>query len=102
MEIKIQRERLIELELAQAKLDALEAGGVENWDFYADAMQELNKSLERTNALHTCLEELEVCFLDGAYEPSERGAGFCSKDSSREEAERVLNQFVRKWYQSKS
>ncbi len=40
MEIKISAKRLKELERAQAKLQALENGGVDNWEWYHDALKD--------------------------------------------------------------
>lgn len=36
--MEISEKRLKELELAKRKLDALEAGGVDNWEWYDEAM----------------------------------------------------------------
>jgi len=38
--VKIEPKRLKELERAEAKLNALEAGGVDNWDNYDDSLEE--------------------------------------------------------------
>lgn len=46
--------------------------------------------------LSDLLEDLEVVFLDGCYEPSERGAGYASCESSRQEAEQLLKCYTKK------
>lgn len=101
MDIQITTERLRHLEEAEAKLEALESAGVDNWDGYEFALEELNKSKARRNALQDCLEEIEASLFEGAYEPSERGAGFCSTDKARAVAETVLTSFIQKWYVEK-
>ncbi len=40
------------------------------------------------------LIELEVAFLEGAYEPSERGAGFTSTNEARQTAKEILNTWL--------
>ena len=41
MKVEIEKERLEELELAEMKLLALEAAGVDNWSGYDYAMEEM-------------------------------------------------------------
>lgn len=43
---EISAERLAELEDKEEKLDALEAGGVDNWDWYGDSLEEYFKKHE--------------------------------------------------------
>jgi len=83
-------ERIKELERAEAKLNALEAGGVDNWEWYGESLKEYNKTVRLEEELENMLEEIEVELLQGAYEPSERGAGYCSRGESREKAMVVL------------
>lgn len=40
MSITISRDRLLELLDSERKLQALEAGGVDNWDWYSDSLEE--------------------------------------------------------------
>ena len=101
MEIKISSDRLHALEQAEAKLGALEAGGVENWEWYGASLEAFNKSQERKDAMYECMADMEVSFLEGAYEPSERGAGRCANDTARSNAEHVLTAFLKTWYQEK-
>lgn len=92
MDISI--ERLRELEDAETKLKALEVGGVDNWSFYDEALSDYhkNKGIEEKKGI--LLEELEVILLEGAYEPSERGAGYSTTDECRSAAGIILNTFL--------
>ncbi len=101
MEIKITHGRLKELEQAAAKLAALEAGGVQSWEWYDASLEEFNKSAERAEAIEECLNEIEVALLASAYEPSERGAGMCSTHEGRVEAEKIFLAFVDKYLENK-
>ncbi len=42
--MEISKERLEELEDKEAKLDALEVGGVDNWEWYGESLEEYNKN----------------------------------------------------------
>ncbi len=46
--------------------------------------------------LNDLLVDLEVAFLNGAYEPSERGAGFAASDEGREDAHDMLVEYTKK------
>ena len=94
METKISNKRLRELEIAERKLQALEAGGVDSWEWYGEAIEPFIKEMEREEKVASVLEDLEIALLNGAYEPSERGAGFAAKDESRAEALQILTDFL--------
>ena len=44
--MELSEKRIRELERAEAKLEALEAGGVDNWDFYDDSLEGWRKEEE--------------------------------------------------------
>lgn len=94
METKISKKRLKELLKSEAKLTALENGGVDNWDFYDEAMSSYNDSIELEEKCEYLLEEIECALLIDVYEPSERGAGFAASDSAREETLEILLRFA--------
>ena len=68
-------ERLKELQRNEAKLLALEAGGVDNWDGYDDSLEEWRADNEHDESIDSLINDLESAFGECAYEPSERGAG---------------------------
>jgi hypothetical protein len=74
--MKITPQRLKELERAELKLRALENGGVDDWTYYDDAMKEVQAQIEIEDGLEELFHEIEAALSEGAYEPSERGAGF--------------------------
>lgn len=69
-------ERIKELEKAESKLLALEAGGVDNWNGYDFAMEDFRKE-EKYEEL---LEEVAGCVVDAISdcieEPAGRGCGY--------------------------
>lgn len=89
----ISAQRLKELERAEAKLNALEAGGVDNWEWYGESLKEYRKENEIEEKRDELLDELEVAFGESAYEPSERGAGIAFGDEARDNALVILEKF---------
>ena len=83
-------QRLKELERAEAKLNALEAGGVDNWEWYGESLKEYNAENEIEENRDELIDELELVFSECAYEPSERGAGIAFNDEVRGRAMEVL------------
>ncbi len=76
----------------QSKLQALESGGVDNWEFYGDALEEWNAENELEEKLSDLITALSEIFGQCAYEPSERGAGIAFNDEAFDEAMRELVQ----------
>lgn len=77
MEIKISAKRLKELERAQAKLQALENGGVDNWEWYGESLKEWNKENRLEEILEEVVENVHDIMVDGVdYDfPAGRDAG---------------------------
>mgnify|MGYP005819456887 CR=1 FL=1 len=92
--MKISKKRLRELEISEEKLNALEAGGVDNWSGYEMSLEEFNNKHVLDSNLDSAMEDLESALLDGAYEPSERGAGFNCTEDGREEAKNLILKFI--------
>ena len=86
--------RLRELERAEAKLRALENGGVDNWEWYDESLKEFNENEEIEEKVDNLLEEIQEKLLIGVFEPSERGAGFAATNEACEETRKVLIKFA--------
>ena len=93
-QIKIDSKRLKELERAEAKLNALECGGVDNWDNYDDALEEYYNTIEREEKIEELTEELleELCVL--VDEPAGQGAGFGFREGAREIVGQIINKAI--------
>ena len=93
--VEISVERLKELEEAEEKLNALEIGGVDNWDGYDFALEEIRKQKAEQKRLKGCLDKIVDEILDiisdGFNEPAGRGCGFGLTD----EAQRKINDFIK-------
>ena len=63
-------------------LDALEAGGVHNWDGYDFSLEELRKKIEKEEAAVRVLDDIMEVLCLGITEPAGRGCGYgFSKDA---------------------
>ena len=88
---KITDKRLKELERKEAKLNALDAGGVDNWEFYGESLKEYWATNELEEKREALLVELESVFGECAYEPSEKGAGIAFTDDLFNNAMNILD-----------
>ena len=79
-DLKISKTRLKQLERMEAKLNALESGGVDDWDFYDDALEQYHLENEMEERICNLITALSETFGECAYEPSERGAGIAFDD----------------------
>jgi hypothetical protein len=88
--MEITNQKFKELQRAKEKLDALEVGGVENWEWYGESLKDWHAENELEENREILLEELSGIFGECAYEPSERGAGIAFRDEAYDEAMRLL------------
>jgi hypothetical protein len=86
-DIKITTERLRQLEEAEAKLEALEAAGVDNWDGYDDALEPIRQKNARRETADAILSEIMDILADGIEEPAGHGCGYGVRDGA---AERII------------
>ena len=92
--VNITQENLDNLCRRDRLLNALERKGVDNWDFYEDALDDHNNENRLIKEENIVLEKIEMVILDGAYEPSERGAGYATTDEARFEIRLILNDYI--------
>ncbi len=92
--MSIDQKELQRLRDAKAKLDALEAWGVDNWEGYDDALEPYHEAKEREEKLETTLSNILEILCMGIEEPAGRGAGYGFTDAvvqdAREEMRRLL------------
>lgn len=93
--MKITEERLKELERAESKLNALEAGGVDNWEWYGDSLEKYHVEIKLESEIDDLFDELLEILFTGSYEPSEHGAGFTCGDDERKEASHFFHKNIK-------
>ena len=84
--MEISKSRLRELQLIETKMQALESAGVDNWEGYELALQEIEEKEERDNKVSEAVEKAMEIIQESAFEPSERGAGWASTEDAEQEA----------------
>ena len=87
---ELSKQRIIELERAEAKLQALEAGGVDNWEWYDESLKDYRKEELHNELMDALINDLQIAFGECAYEPSERGAGIAFTEDCYKSAVDVL------------
>ena len=97
-EIRVSTTRLAQLEKAEKKLQALEAGGVDNWEWYSESLKDFFVEEEREELLDKILENtIQVFCEEGEVNyPAGREAGH-SISLSRESEQflrRVLKSLI--------
>ena len=93
--IQIDERKLKELERRVAKLDALEAGGVDNWDGIDFALEGYRETIEREETIEEIVNEIADILCTGAYEPSERGAGWAFNSSALDSVAVMLDRRIK-------
>ncbi len=69
-------ERIRELEKAERKLRALENAGVDNWDGYDDAMDEIQKAEDYDNYIYEVASKIIDILGENIEEPAGQGCGY--------------------------
>jgi len=88
--MEISKSRLKELELIESKMRALECAGVDNWEGYGIAMEEIEEQERVDNAIEDAAEKALKVLEESLHEPSERGAGFSTTEAAQEDAFEIL------------
>jgi hypothetical protein len=92
--MSISKERIKELERKEAKLLALENGGVDNWKFYDEALEEYSNTIELEKRIEQLSSEIETVLFEGAYEPAAKGAGWATTTECSEQALLLLKKGI--------
>ncbi len=87
-------ERLKELEDAEEKLNALEVGGVDNWDGYDFAMEPIRRRAEREESLEAIASEIVDEIGEYIEEPAGQGCGYGVRDTAYPRIIGILNKHL--------
>ena len=92
--MEITKSRLKELEKLEVKMIALEGAGVDNWEGYGIAMEEIDAQEEIDSIIDAAVTNVLEVLQESAFEPSERGAGFAATEEAQEEAYDILTKVI--------
>jgi hypothetical protein len=73
-----------------AKLDALEAGGVDNWEFYAESLKNWREENENEETAESIVNEMLEVVQDYIEQPAGPGCGYSIKSKGYEAAVAIL------------
>src|SRR5574343_332625 len=93
--MEISAKRLKELERIEMKMNALESGGVNNWEFYGDALEEYNKEIEKEEKIENAFEEMLEALCYAVEEPAGRGCGYGFRPKEAEQALQILRALIK-------
>lgn len=93
--MEISAERLRELERIEMKMNALEAGGVDNWEFYGDALKEYNKNIENEEKIVEAFDGICEVLSEGIEEPAGRGCGYGFREKATDNAYLILKNLIK-------
>jgi hypothetical protein len=93
--MEITKNRLKELEKLEAKMIALECAGVDNWEGYGIAMEEIEEQEEIDIKIDQAVNKALEVLQKSAFEPSERGAGFAATEEAQEEVYDILTKVIK-------
>lgn len=75
--VMIDSKTLKELQLAQSKLNALEAGGVDNWEWYDESLKSWHKENDYEEALEQFIDNLNDVLAEAEVDqPAGSGCGY--------------------------
>lgn len=77
----------------EAKLQALEAGGVDNWEWYGESLSEYHKYTEMEDLYEETIGEIYEALHDKVGEPAGVGCGYGFMDADSD-LKKVLKSFL--------
>jgi hypothetical protein len=94
--MEITKERLAYLEDIEKKMDALEAGGVDNWSGYSVSLEQYHSEKELEEELTDLVADVVQQISEGMHEPAGRGAGWGTTADAEDNAIRLIREFIKK------
>ena len=80
-----------------AKLAALEAGGVDNWEGYDFALEEYRATIEKEETAEDFVQSLLEMLCTEIDEPAGRGCGYGFSERGQTAAVNLVMQRVKEW-----
>jgi len=98
--MNISAARLAELEDTETKMQALEAGGVVNWEGHSESLKGYFKAKEQYEIIRDEIIQDAICTIlevlgSAAYEPSEPGAGVTFHPEAEVEVDAAIRVMIK-------
>lgn len=94
MKTQIEEKRLEELEDIEIKMNALEAGGVDNWEWYGESLKSYHEQKEKAEKAAKVIDEVVEALCEGVEEPAGSGCGFGVRLDCLQAANKILAKFM--------
>jgi len=78
------------------KLAALEAGGVDNWEWYSESLKEYWAENEKDEIIEDTVTEICEALCESIEEPAGVGCGYGVTEKGTEELSIILTNFLKK------
>ena len=95
--MEISKERLVELEDIERVMSCLDAGGVDNWEGYDDALEGYREEKENMEEIEAKFYDLLEVLCTGIDEPAGSGCGYGFTEDAQEQGltlfTNVINEF---------
>lgn len=99
--MEITKERLQQLEDSESRLQALDSGGVDNWEGYDISLESYHKDNERRDEIDGLYNEIEEAIGEGLEEPAGHGSGYGVTEKASDAARRILKDGIAKILKNK-
>lgn len=99
--MEITKQRLQQLERSERKLNALECGGVDNWEGYGLSLNVLRLEDDINSLVEEMTESICEVMCEHGEEPAGRGAGYGIRSEGVDLIEDLLNDTIKKYEEIK-
>ncbi len=73
---------------------ALEAGGIDNWEWYGESLKGYFEQKEKKEKIKVAIDDVIEALCEGVEEPAGSGCGFGVRSECMREAEKILAKFI--------
>lgn len=94
--MEISNKRIKELIDSEAKLHALEGGGVDNWEGYENSLEQYFKEHDFNEELEEGINGILEVLGEGVIEPAGTGCGYGFNERAPEQADALIRVLVKK------
>lgn len=93
--MEITAQRLKELERIEMKMRALEAGGVDNWDFYGEALTKYHEEIKNEDKIEEAFNDILESLCSAIEEPAGRGCGYGFRPKEADKSFKILKDLIK-------
>ena len=92
--VNITEQRLAQLEDIEAKMNALERGGVDNWEWYSEALKDYNAKKQEEESFNNLVDEICESLITEIEEPAGSGSGYGIRKEGLAAIKKIIKRFI--------